>query len=58
MSRQRVPTPFPFYRELKTSPKVARDSKLSYTQAVKQSIFETCKNLDDSAKRAIEALLR
>jgi len=25
---------------------------------VKQSIFETCKNLDDSAKRAIEALLR
>jgi hypothetical protein len=38
--------------------KVVRDPKLSYTQAVKQSIFETCKNLDDSTKRAIDALLR
>ncbi|HLC42793.1 MAG TPA: hypothetical protein VJO34_14370 [Methylomirabilota bacterium] len=37
---------------------IGANPKLSYTQAVKQSIFETCKNLDESTRRAIEELLR
>jgi hypothetical protein len=37
---------------------IAANPNLSYTQAVKQSILETCKNLDDSMRRAIEELLR